>query len=70
MKGSAMSGAERMKNHQTLNIYGKRNQHKKVKELDRIMKKTKYADEWLKRQQDEELMRMIKEKERLKKQKY
>ena len=65
-----MSGAERMKNHQTLNIYGKRNQHKKVKELDRIMKKTKYADEWLKRQQDEELMRMIKEKERLKKQKY
>ena len=65
-----MSGAERMKNHQTLNIYGKRDQHKKVKELDRITKKTKYADDWLKRQQDEELMRMIIEKERLRKQKY
>ena len=65
-----MSGAERMKKHQTLNVYGKRDQHKKVKELDRIRKRATYADDWLKRQQDKELMRMNKEKERLKKQKY
>ena len=40
-----------------------------MKELDKIRKRAKYADDWLKRQQDEELMRMNREKERLKKQK-
>ena len=51
-----ISGAERMKKHQTLNVYGKKDQHKKVRKLDRIRKRTKYADEWLKRQQDKELI--------------
>ena len=65
-----MSGVERMKKHWTLNVYGKGDQHKKVKELDRIRKSAEYADDWLKRQQNEELVRMNREKKRLKKQKY
>ena len=41
-----------------------------MKELNRIRKRAKYVGDWLKRQQDEELMRRDREKERLKKQKY
>ena len=41
-----------------------------MKELDRTRKRAKNAGDWLKRQQDEELMRRDREKERLKKQKY
>ena len=51
-----MSSAERMKNQRTLNVCGKMDQHKKVNEFDRFRKRAKYADDWLKRQQDEELM--------------
>ena len=65
-----MSGAEGMEKHQTLNVYGKSDQHKKVKEHDRIRKRAKYAENWLKKQHNEELMRINREKKRLKKQKY
>ena len=51
-----MSSAERMKNQRTLNVCGKMDQHKKVKEFDRFRKRAKYADDWLKKQQDGELM--------------
>ena len=52
------------------NLYKKKDAHKVVKVKDRLQKMSTYAENWLKKQTDEQFAMKNHEKERLKKQKY